>query len=281
MRLPQASAAAALALATACNVGPEPRASSAAASVPIHNTAAVVENLHAVTEVVPSAEVLSLLRAPDRDPRDVALDARYQAPEVLTFLGVHSGERTAVLAVGGGYFTELFARGVSPGGVVFANEPPTLPSKPVVEKELSTRLERAANADVMAVSRDLESPLPGYARNLDLVYLPLPYRTAERLGVDTKKMDKAVFDALRSGGRFVLIDYRPRMRGPSKLNLHVLHQVESTNVRREVEGVGLQFVTEGRFLHDEPRPDEWTAIGAPDPTALEEQDRYVLEFVKP
>ena len=77
------------------------------------------------------------------------------------------------------------------------------------------------------------------------------------------------------------VDFRPLVRGPTPLNLHALHQEESTNVRRGVEAAGFAFVTEGRFLRNDPRPNEWDAILAPNPTPLEEQDRFLLKFVKP
>lgn len=114
----------------------------------------------------------------------------------------------------------------------------------------------------------------------NLVYLSLPYRTALELGVDMKTANRAVFDALKPNGRFVLLDYRPRMNGPSRLNLHALHDEESASVRRQVEAAGFRFVTEARFLRNDPKADEWDAVAAPNPTGLEEQDRFLLEFAK-
>jgi predicted methyltransferase len=130
------------------------------------------------------------------------------------------------------------------------------------------------------VRRELASPLPKDTRDLDLVYLSLPYRTALALGVDMTAADRAVYDALRPGGRFVLLDYRPRMNGPSRVNLHAMHWEESAGVRRQVEAAGFRFVTEGRFLRNDPKADEWDAILATNPTGLEEQDRFLLEFAK-
>jgi predicted methyltransferase len=279
MQKPLFSAALFALVATACNAGPEPKNASSPPSVPIYNTAAVIENIHAITEVDPSPNVLLLLRSLDRDPRDVALDARFQAPELLSFFDLHSGEKVGQLTAGGGYLTELFARAVGPNGLVLANLPPSLASNTTMETALDERLERPVNGCVTLVHRELGSPLPE-AHDLDLVYLSLPYRTAVRLGVDMKTADRAVFDALKPGGRFVLLDYRPRMNGPSRVNLHALHDEESTSVRRQVEAAGFHFVTEARFLRNDPKTDEWDAIAAPNPTGLEEQDRFLLEFAK-
>jgi predicted methyltransferase len=278
MRWYQGSIGALAILTAACN-GPTPK-SADAANVPIRNTAAVVENEHIVTDVPPSDSVLELLHAPDRDARDVALDGRYQAAELLTFLRVQPGDRVAELAAGGGYLSELLARATTSQGQVIVNEPPSIVNA-TVSNALGDRLRRPVNSGVVRVDRDLASPLPPSTRNLDLVYLALPYRTAVHLGIDTAAMDRAAFAALRPRGRFVIVDYRPRMSGPSKVDLHALHAEESANVRRQAEAAGFAFVVEARFLHDDPRSYEWNAIGAPNPTSVEEQDRFLLEFVKP
>jgi predicted methyltransferase len=276
-----AACAALLSIASsACTLGPEPKDASTA-NVPIYNTAAVVENIHTVTDVTPTPRVLAVLAAHDRDARDVSLDARYQAAELLTFLDVRPGDHVATLTAGGGYFTELFARAVAPDGLVFANQPPALAAKLPAASALDARLQRPVNADVMESKLELAAPLPEYATNLDLVYLSMPYRSVERLGIDTAEMNRAVFAALKPRGRFVVLDFRPHMTGPSRTNLHQLHAEEAANVRRQAEAAGFRFVTEARFLHDDPRPYEWGAIGAPDPTALEESDRFLMEFAKP
>jgi predicted methyltransferase len=141
-------------------------------------------------------------------------------------------------------------------------------------------MERPVNQPVTLVRRELASPLPKEARDLDLVYLSLPYRTALGLGVDMKAANRAVFDALKPDGRFVLLDYRPRMNGPSRVNLHAAHEEESASVRRQVEAAGFRFITEARFLRNDPKPYKWDAILAPNPTTLEEQDRFLLVFAK-
>ncbi len=271
-------------LAAAGCGGPTPRDASNAAQVPIYNTAAVVQGPRMVSDVPTSPQVEAVLAEPDRDARDHALDGRYQAADVLSFFALRPGARVAELAAGGGYFTELLARDVGEGGRVFANEPPSLLSLARgsnIERALDARLEEPINLGVVRSSRDLASPLPSDAHDLDLVYLSLPYRTARDLGVDTSAMDRAVFAALKPGGRFIVLDYRPVASGPTRTNLHVVHAQEAASVRRQMEDAGFVFVAEGLFLNNDPKPGEWDSIDAETPTALEEQDRFLLEFERP
>jgi predicted methyltransferase len=266
--------------AAACG-GPEPRDASSAAPVTVYNTAAVVQGPQTVSDVPTSPQVEAVLAEPDRDARDRALDRRYQAADVLSFFALPPGARVAELAAGGGYFTELLARNVGEGGRVFANEPAALVQGSNIEHALDARLEQPINAGVVRSSRDLAAPLPGDAHDLDLAYLSLPYRTARGLGVDTSAMDRAVFAALKPGGRFIVLDYRPVAGGPTRTNLHAVHAAEAASVRRQMEDAGFVFVAEGRFLHNDPKPGEWDSIDAEVPTALEEQDRFLLEFKRP
>jgi predicted methyltransferase len=276
---------AAAATAAACGV-PEPKDASNAAPVPIYNTAAVVQGPETVSEVSTSPQVEAVLAEPDRDARDHALDGRYQAADLLSFFALQPGERVAELTAGGGYFTELLERDVGDGGRVFANEPASLASLPLasgsnVDRALDERLEKPINAGVVRSSLDLAAPLPSDAHDLDLVYLSLPYRTARALGVDTGAMDRAVFAALKPGGRFIVLDYRPVAGGPTRTNLHAVHAQEAASVRREMEDAGFVLLAEGRFLHNDPKPGEWDSIDAEAPTALEQQDRFLLELEKP
>src|SRR5438270_5163861 len=86
-----------VAAAIACNAGPSPRDGSNAGPMPIHNTAAQIENVHATTEVQDSPYALAVLAQPDRSERDRALDQPRQAADLLTYLGVGPGMRVAEL----------------------------------------------------------------------------------------------------------------------------------------------------------------------------------------
>ena len=55
--------------------------------------------------------------------------------------------------------------------------------------------------NVVRVDRELDAPLPPDAKNLDAVVIVLFYHDTVWMGVDRDKMNKAVFDALKHGGR--------------------------------------------------------------------------------
>jgi predicted methyltransferase len=263
---------------TACAPEPPPQDLSNA-SVPIRNSAAQVENIHAVTEVTPSPAALEVLGQSDRAAGDRSLDGPRQAAEVLTYLAVSPGMRVAELAAGGGYLTELLARSVGTSGVVHARNPASLVAHAPIGPAMSDRLARPVNARVTTDGAELAAPLPQEARGLDLVYLGFFYRDLPAVGADRRLLLAGAYDALRPGGRFVVIDRATPQQG-ARLDLRAVHVEESRNARYEIERAGFHFVNEGRFLRGSTEPTDWRAAPSDSPTALETQDRFFLTFVK-
>ena len=117
--------------------------------------------------------------------------------------------RIAELGAGAGYSTELLARSVAPDGVVYAQNPDLF-----VQRFLKTRwperLARPAMKNVVRVDREFDSPLPPEAKGLDLVLINVIYHDTTYLDVDRKKMNQAVYEALKPGGAYVVIDSSAR-----------------------------------------------------------------------
>ena len=241
----------------------------------------VPQNLYAVREVTPSPFVASVLAQSDRAAADRALDTRKQAADLLTFVAVRPGMHVAELGCGDGYFTELLARAVGPGGIVFAQNSAAVMS-PAALDAWRTRLARPAMANVSSYDGAFAHPLPPEARDLDLVYLGVHYGLLTRAGADRDGMNHAVHLALAPGGRYVVMDWAL----PSEVQESGVeaHRQQSRSTRREIESAGFDFVSEGRFLRTSPYPDDWDAIPGTEREPLPREhkaDVFVLVFVKP
>src|ERR1700684_481949 len=77
----------------------------------------------------------ALLAAPDRSDADRNADKRRDPLPFLAFAGVRPGMKVLDMGAGGGYSSELMARGVAPTGTVYAQNPPDLPGKPKAKFE--------------------------------------------------------------------------------------------------------------------------------------------------
>jgi predicted methyltransferase len=223
-----------------------------------------------------------VVAAADRSQEDRALDAGRHPAETLTFLGVRPGMRVADLGAGPGYTTELLARAVGRTGVVYMqNEPTWLPS---LADALRERFAHAAMAEpsVIQVERPFEAPLPPEASNLDLVVMNLVYHDVAATKTDRAAMNGHVFDALRPGGSYVVID-TSAPDGSGSAGTQTLHRIDENVVKTEVVGAGFRLADEGAFLRNPSDARDWNA--APDAaTALGKRgtaDRFALRFVKP
>jgi predicted methyltransferase len=250
-----------------------------------------------------------LLAAADRTDADRTNDLRRKPQEMLPFIGIRPGIQALDVSAGGGYTTELLARAIGPGGVVYGqgrprppgeqrtaavpegNSHPNIaaPSAPAsaapaprtTAQALAARAQRMQAAGVPAarivpVERPFEDPVPPEVTEgrLDLVTLMFNYHDLGHLGVDRARMNQAIFRALKHGGLYVIADHAGRP-GTGISESGTLHRVEESFVRQEVEAAGFQFVDEGFFLRNPNDPRDRNTPEPPQP-----KDEFVLKFVK-
>ena len=177
-----------------------------------------------------------LVASADRTPADRALDGGRRPADLLAFFGVQPGWRVADLASGGGYTAELLARAVGPTGAVYAQNAPSMLAR-FGRKAFDERLLRSADANVHALERELDDPFPADIGLLDLVVINLSYHDAVWLKIDREAMNRAVFSALRSGGRYVVVDSSAK-DGRGADDAETLHRIDETFVKAEILRAG-------------------------------------------
>src|SRR6516225_11662117 len=88
----------------------------------------------------------AIVAAPDRSDADREIDKRRDPVKLLAFTGVRAGMKVLDMGAGGGYSSELMARAVAAGGVVYAQNSAELPERPKTAFE--ARLKTPAMKDV-------------------------------------------------------------------------------------------------------------------------------------
>ena len=227
------------------------------------------------------ARAQAVVDAPDRMPEDRALDGGRKPVETLEFLRLRSGMRVAELGAGAGYTTELLARSVAPDGVVYAQNPDLFLQR-FLKTRWPERLARPAMKNVVRVDREFDDPLPPEANGLDLVLINVIYHDTTYMGVDRARMNKAVFDALKPGGAYVIIDSSAKP-GTGTSEGKTLHRIEEQAVRTEVEQAGFLLQAQGDFLRNPQDARDWDSSPAAATQAGRrgQSDRFALRFVKP
>jgi predicted methyltransferase len=233
----------------------------------------------AASKLTVPAAVQAVVDAADRSADDKALDAGRHPGELLTFLGLKPGMRVAEIGAGGGYTTEVLARAVGPAGKVWAENPGFFVK--FVDKPLAERLAKPTLKNVVVrVDKELETPLSPDAKNLDAVVSVLIYHDTVWLATDRDKMNKAIFDSLKHGGVYVIVDHSA-LEGRGTLDVKTLHRIDELSVIRDVEKAGFHHVGDGDFLRNPADTRDWSDSPREAGERRGTSDRFVAKFVKP
>ena len=237
--------------------------------------------MQASTPATSDARFQAIISSPTRTPEDQALDAGRKPEQLLALLNLQPGMHVAELMVGLGYTTELLARSVGPTGVVYGQNNRFVLDR-FAQGPWTQRLPRDEMKQVVRVDRELEAPLPPDVHDLDVVVMVLFYHDTVWQGTDRAAMNRAVFDSLKPGGRFVIIDHSGAA-GTGIRQTDTLHRIEEAVVRSEVEAAGFRLQQSADFLRNPADPLDWNA--APSAAAQAgrrgDSDRFVLVFEKP
>jgi len=222
---------------------------------------------------------LEIVAAPDRTDDDRRLDPGRHPAELLTFAGLKPGMRVAELGAGAGYTAELLARAVAPSGQVYAQNSAWVLAR-FAEKPWSARLNRPVMKNVIRLDRPFDVPFPSDVRQLDAVLCVLFYHDLFWMEVDRPKMLRAVWEALRQGGTFVIIDHSARA-GAGATEVRTLHRIEEKLVRAELERAGFRLRAQGAFLRNPEDTRDWNDAPSASPERRGTSDRFALMYEKP
>jgi predicted methyltransferase len=217
----------------------------------------------------------TLLQAEDRTEEDRKDDESRKPLDLLRFIDIKPGWKVADIGAGGGYTTELMVRAVGPSGKVYAQNTKGIIEK-FVAKEWPARLARPVNKNVVAVVREFDDPLPPEAKDLDLVIDAFTYHDTVWLGTHREQMNRKIFEALKPGGLYVILDHAGR-EGTGTSETKTFHRIEEKAVVAEVEKAGFKLARKGDFLRN-PEDKRDASVFGP---LRGKTDRFVLAFEKP
>jgi predicted methyltransferase len=239
--------------------------------------------LWAVTQargVPPDHSITRAVTDPTRPEADRARDADRKPAESLAFAGVHAGEKVAELLPGGGYFTRLFSLVVGPKGKVYALTRPRPANAPADAADPGAPIQALAkdpHYNNIAVStmdiKSLALPEP-----VDMVWTSQNYHDLHNIpNADVVAFDKAVFDALKPGGVFIVLDHVAAAASGFR-DTSTLHRIDPEAVKKEVESAGFKFEGASDVLHN--AADDHT-LKVFDPAIRGKTDQFILKFRKP
>lgn len=204
-------------------------------------------------------------KAREGDRKD---DAKRKPAEFLAFAQVKPGMQVLDVAAGGGSTSQLLALAVGERGTVYAQT-----SKE--SDKLKQRLAAHPQANIKPVVAPFDNPVPAGTPPLDLIVINMSYHDIVNTPADRAAMNKALFNALKPGGKLVIIDNAAKA-GAGISATKTLHRIEEAALIEEVTRAGFSVDGRSDYLHvaDDPREKPFFEMkGTPD-------DKFAVRFVR-
>jgi predicted methyltransferase len=227
---------------------------------------------HANAEPAAAAQTQSqyqnAINSPARTDDDRKSDAKRKPAEFLAFVQAKPGMKVLDLSAGGGTTSALLAAAVAPGGEVWAQ---TGKPSPKIEARIASG--KLANLHTFVASFD--NPVEKGMPPLDLVTINMSYHDVANTPTDRAAMNKHIYDALKPGGHYVVIDNSAK-HGTGLADTNTLHRIDEAAVIEEVTKAGFKVEAKSDYLRapSDPRNKPfWEMKGEPD-------DKFAIRFVK-
>jgi predicted methyltransferase len=228
-----------------------------------------------VTGAPTPAYVTAAINDPARqaDSKD---DARRQIAAVVAFAQIKPGDKVVELVPGSGYWTRVFSALVGASGRVYTVWPQEMIGH--LAKSYANWQTLAATPHYKNVTL-LEEPAEQVSipQKVDVVFTSQNYHDYHDFPVSIVALDKHIFETLKPGGVFVIIDHvAPAGSGASDTN--TLHRIDPMLVKKEVEAAGFVFDDESNALRN---PNDPHTAKVFDKSIRGHTDQFVYRFRKP
>lgn len=251
---------------------------AAAALLALAGCATAIDD--AALSAAASAQIAASVAAPSRKAEHRALDEGRKPAEVLGFLGVRPGMAAADIFTGSGYWAEIMARAVAPGGSVVAFEPTQFYNG-------KGKVEIDALAAALPSTRVQAFPFERFSappNSFDMAMISLNYHDlyweAERFKVGRSDPDaflRNLYAAMRPGGVVGVIDH-VGPAGDTRAIVEKTHRIDPATVRADFARAGFRLEAESPILAN-PADDYSKSVF--DPAIRGKSDRLLFKFRKP
>lgn len=221
------------------------------------------------------------LTQPGRPANSISADVVRKPVEVLTFLGIKAGDAALDYGAGGGYYSDIMAQAVGPGGRVTAwdggqfkgGEPLSARWRDIVARHPNvTQLKQPIDA--------FRAPVASFDfALLHLVYHDLYWESAEEKipRRDPDQFVKALFAAMKPGGIVGVVDHAGSA-GDTRALVDKTHRIDPAVVKADFIRGGFVLAGESEILR---MPGDDYGKDVFQPETRGKSDRFVLRFKKP
>jgi predicted methyltransferase len=217
------------------------------------------------------AHVRRAIESPERTAEQRARDYYRKPAQILTLSGIEEGDRIIEIASFGQYFTTMLLAAVGPSGHVDMYDLPYIegfggPASRAFDAQ-------HANAVYHQESYN-DATLP---QNVDSVWNVHYYHDLQPQGVDTAAFNRKIFNALKPGGIYLVIDHKAE-DGSGWRDAGTIHRMGVETIKQEVLAAGFELALESDLLAN-PADDRTKMVFAPGTRGTTDQAFFI--FRKP
>ena len=224
--------------------------------------------------VIPAGTPAHIRRAVESSERTAeqrARDYHRKPAEILSMSGIEEGDKIVEIAGFGQYFTTMLVAAIGPSGHVDVYDLPYTErfagpaSREFDAKHANAVYHQEAYNDVT------------FPRNVDSVWNVLYYHDLKPQGVDTAAFNRKIFDALKPGGTYLVIDHKAE-DGSGWRDAATIHRMGVDTIKQEVLAAGFELEQESDLLAN-PADDRTKMVFAPGTRGTTDQAFFI--FRKP
>lgn len=215
--------------------------------------------------------IRSAVESSSRPAEQKARDANRKPAEVLALSGVKPGDTVVEFASFGQYFTAMLSDIVGAKGKVYMYD------LPYTEKRAGEASRAFVAAHPNSMYELVDYNVLKLPSNVDIVFNVLYYHDLPLNNIDTASLNKRIFDALKPGGIFFIVDHNAAP-GSGMRDTKALHRIDPEVIRKEVSAAGFQLVEESKLLAH-PEDDHTKMVFSPGLRGL--TDQTIFKFRKP
>lgn len=215
--------------------------------------------------------VKAAVASSDRAEAMKARDGGRKPAEVFALSGIKPGDRVLEFGSFGWYDTTIISGIVGPKGRVFMYDLPYMQARTEEAGKAFTAAHKNAEHKVGKFD-DLALP-----KGVDLAVFDMYYHDLKGKEVDTLKLNKAVFAALKPGGRVLVVDHRAEP-GSGWRDSTTIHRMDTAAIVDEMKAAGFVLAVNSALFAN-PADDKSKRVF--EPTLRGGTDRSLFVFVKP
>jgi predicted methyltransferase len=225
---------------------------------------------------VASDDVAAAVADSARPKVDTDRDGERHPAEIMRLAGVKRGDIAVDVGPGRtGYYTKIMSRIVGPSGKVIMFNPTWVADKFPVVKDAPAAMVKAGYANVEGSIQVMDAIK--FDAPVDVIFVSQLYHDQIWQKIDVAKMNKAIFDALKPGGVYFIIDHTGT--GVTTVEqIDKLHRIDPALVKQQILAAGFKLAAESDVLKN---PADSQALNVFDPGIRGRTDQFVFKFVRP